>query len=71
MCEYCKEDMQGKPIEDKFAIETMVDDVFLYNWCECGRHTIDEINFCPMCGRNLKMEVVEQKSERLECNAKS
>lgn len=54
MCEYCKQDMEGKSIENRYAIETMVDDIFLYNWCECGRHTVDEINYCPMCGRKLK-----------------
>lgn len=54
MCKYCKGDMEGKPIENRYAIETMVDDIFLYNWCECGRHTVDEINYCPMCGRYLK-----------------
>lgn len=46
----------GKYIEDKYAIETMVDDIFLYSWCECGRHTVAEINFCPMCGRDLREE---------------
>lgn len=53
-CEYCRHDMQGKNIEDRFAIDGLVDDSLLYNWCECGRHTIYEINFCPMCGRKLK-----------------
>jgi len=52
-CEYCKQDMEGKSIENRYAIETMVDDIFLYNWCECGRHTVAEINYCPMCGRKL------------------
>lgn len=48
-CEYCKEDMEGKPIENRYAIETMVDDVFLYAWCDCGKHTVARINYCPMC----------------------
>ena len=52
-CEYCKEDMEGKPIEDKLSIDTMVDDIFIYNWCDCGRHTVIEISYCPMCGRKL------------------
>lgn len=52
-CEYCKHDMDGKSIEDKYLIETMVDDIFLYNWCKCGAHTIDRIYYCPMCGRKL------------------
>ena len=52
-CEYCKEDMEGKAIENRFSIETMVDDVFLYAWCNCGLRTVAEINYCPMCGRKL------------------
>lgn len=52
-CKYCKEDMEGKAIEKRYAIETMVDDVFLYAWCKCGRHTVAEIKYCPMCGRRL------------------
>lgn len=55
-CEYCKCDMEGESLEDRYAIESMVDNVFIYNWCECGKHTIYEINFCPMCGRRLKGE---------------
>jgi hypothetical protein len=56
-CEYCKHDMEGKSIEDKYTIETMVDDVFLYNWCRCGAHTVDRIYYCPMCGRKLDEEL--------------
>ena len=56
-CEYCKEDMEGKPIEDKLSIDTMVDDIFIYNWCDCGRHTVIEISYCPMCGRKLDRNV--------------
>lgn len=52
-CKYCKEDMEGKSIEKRYAIETMVDDIFLYAWCKCGRHTVAEIKYCPMCGRKL------------------
>lgn len=52
-CEYCKDDMQGKPIENRYAIETIVDDCFLYAYCDCGRHTVVPIHFCPMCGRKL------------------
>lgn len=58
-CEYCKENMEGKYVEDRYSIETMVDDTFIYNWCECGRHTVIKINYCPMCGRNLKDEILK------------
>lgn len=67
-CEYCKEDMEGKSIEDRFAIETMVDDVFIYNWCECGRHTVIRINYCPMCGRKLDDEQKEGGSNEQRRN---
>lgn len=53
-CKYCKENMQGEPIEDRYAIETMIDGIFIYNWCECGKKTIFKINYCPMCGRKLE-----------------
>lgn len=55
MCEYCKENMEGQPIpgEGEIAIETVVDDVFIYDYCDCGRHTVKRINYCPMCGKKL------------------
>lgn len=51
MCKYCKENMGGKliPAEGEVAIENLVDDVFIYNYCKCGRHTVIRINNCPMC----------------------
>ena len=52
-CEYCKEDMEGKQIEGEGIIETLVDECFLYVWCECGYRRIFEINYCPICGRKL------------------
>ncbi len=52
-CEYCKEDMESKPISKKYVIETIVDGKFLYNYCDCGLHTVVEIKYCPMCGRKL------------------
>ena len=56
MCEYCKEDMESKSISNKYAIETIVDGEFLYNYCECGLHTVVKINYCPMCGRKLTLK---------------
>ena len=55
MCKYCKENMEGQPIpgEGEIAIETIVDDVFIYDYCDCGKHTVKKINYCPMCGRKL------------------
>ena len=61
-CEYCKENMEGEFIAE-YGIETMVDDVFIYNWCECGRHHIIRINYCPMCGRKLDEESKEGVSD--------
>lgn len=58
MCEFCeKDDLESKPVSEQFSftpgIETIVDDVFLYNYCNCGRHTVLRIHYCPMCGRRL------------------
>ena len=53
-CKYCKNDMEGEYIENKYDIETMVDDVFLYNWCDCGRHVVVRINYCPMCRKKVR-----------------
>ena len=49
MCEYCKNDMEGKPLEDRYTIESIVDNTFLYCYCKCGCHTVVKINYCPMC----------------------
>lgn len=52
-CEYCsKENMENKPIHN-MTIETILDDIFLYLCCDCGRHQVVKINYCPMCGRKL------------------
>jgi hypothetical protein len=56
MCEYCKENMESKPLSDKYeviAIETLVSERNIYNYCDCGRHSVIEINYCPMCGKKL------------------
>ena len=66
MCEYCKDEMESKPIIDKYAIDTIVDHKFLYNYCDCGNHTVVEINYCPMCGRKLG-----EKNERFKNNDQS
>ena len=53
MCEYCKENMKSKAIEDKYSIEIIISENFLYLYCNCGRHVVAEIKYCPMCGRRL------------------
>lgn len=58
MCEFCcKEELESRPISDQFnfkpAIETIVDDGFLYNYCDCGHKSVLRIKYCPMCGREL------------------
>ncbi len=68
MCEFCNgEELSSKPISDqlnfKTSLETIVDDTFLYNYCDCGRKTVLRINFCPMCGRKLS-EVSENECRR-------
>jgi hypothetical protein len=62
MCEFCEnaEEMGNKPIEDKYAIELLIDNEFLYVWCDCGRKLVTEINFCPICGRDLRSEENEK-----------
>ena len=49
MCEYCKENMKSKAIEDKYSIEIIISESFLYLYCDCGRHVVAEINYYPMC----------------------
>ena len=58
MCEFCKNQFEegNKSIEDRYDIELQVDGDVLYAWCSCGRRTVAEINFCPMCGRDLRSE---------------
>lgn len=61
MCEFCnKQELGSRPISDRFKfkipIETIIDDTFLYNYCDCGHHTVLEIKYCPMCGRKLTEE---------------
>ena len=57
MCEYCEKDyLNSKPIENRYAIDIIVDDTFLYTYCECGSHVVAKINYCPMCGRKLREE---------------
>ena len=53
MCMYCKKNMESRAIEDKYAIEIIISESFLYLYCDCGRHVVAEINYCPMCGRRL------------------
>ena len=54
MCEYCKNNMKGKSLNPKWkCIDFIVDNSFLYAYCNCGYHNIAEINYCPMCGRKL------------------
>lgn len=58
MCEYCNgEELSSKPISDqlnfKSEIETIIDDMFLYTYCNCGRKSVLRINYCPICGRKL------------------
>lgn len=60
MCKYCDGEFLGKtgitPLLDKVnaGIEIMIDGEFLYAYCKCGIHAVQEIHFCPMCGRKLE-----------------
>lgn len=57
MCEFCeKENMENKMLVDKYAIDLQIDNEFLYAWCKCGRKVVIEVNYCPMCGRDLRSE---------------
>lgn len=57
MCEFCeKNNLESKMIEDKYAIDLQIYDDFLYAWCDCGRKVVVNINYCPMCGRDLRSE---------------
>jgi len=57
-CEYCAgyHSADMLPIiemDDNTANSLDINEGFAYINCQCGRHTVAEINFCPMCGRNL------------------
>ena len=57
MCEYCKKDMESKPIaesDENHAHDIIVSDGCVYTYCDCGRHMVTKIKFCPMCGKKLK-----------------
>lgn len=62
MCEFCKNEFEvgNKAIEDRYAIELQVDEDMLYAWCSCGRRVVAEINFCPICGRDLRKQIDER-----------
>ena len=44
MCEFCENnvDMGNKPIEDRYAIDLLIDGEFIYAWCDCGRKIVKE-----------------------------
>lgn len=55
-CEYCQSEhpMGGKEIRTVHSAQSLVvDGDFLYVYCDCGRHTVTTIKYCPMCGRRL------------------
>ena len=56
-CEYCKGEFIGEnpivTLGNDCGIDSIVEDDFLYNFCNCGTKSVVEINFCPMCGRRL------------------
>lgn len=59
MCKYCDGDFVGdKPIcaltnKETHGIEIIVENGFIYAYCKCGRKSVVEINYCPMCGEKL------------------
>lgn len=60
-CAYCagyEADLMMHVIEmdEGTANSLAIDGEFAYIHCHCGRHTVVEINFCPMCGRSLREE---------------
>lgn len=61
-CEYCAgyEAENMKPViqmDENTSNSADVDGSYLYIHCHCGRHTVGEINYCPMCGVLLNEEV--------------
>lgn len=56
-CEYCKGEFIGEnpivTLGNGCDIDSIVEDRFLYNFCDCGIKSIVKINFCPMCGQRL------------------
>ena len=56
-CKYCKGEFIGEnpivTLGNDCGIDSIVEDEFLYNFCNCGTKSIVKINFCPMCGWRL------------------
>ena len=56
-CKHCKGEFIGEnhivTLENDCGIDSIVEDEFLYNFCNCGTKSVVKINFCPMCGRRL------------------
>ena len=56
-CKHCKGEFIGEnpivTLGNDCGIDSIVEDEFLYNFCNCGTKSVVKINFCPMCGRRL------------------
>ena len=56
-CKHCKGEFIGEnpivTLVNDCGIDSIVEDEFLYNFCNCGTKSVVKINFCPMCGRRL------------------
>lgn len=54
MCEYCE---NGKPLIGDFSDGALIENGnILVSYGECSDCAKGRINYCPMCGRNLKEE---------------
>lgn len=57
MCKYCENQFIGdKPIMPLYKVggtELIIENGFLYAYCECGRHVVTGIQYCPKCGEKL------------------
>lgn len=63
-CKYCRGKLLGSEplssitvapgLNSDYFPEVIVDDTFLYIFCQCGKKVVIKIKYCPICGRRLE-----------------
>ncbi len=55
-CPYCAgfDDEKSNPVYEKYGMKVFVDGGFMYIYFDSGYHQVFNIEFCPMCGKDLR-----------------
>ena len=60
MCKYCEDNEailetteRITATDDGDVFDIQIGEDMLYVWCDCGRHQVKQIKYCPMCGERL------------------